>query len=288
MFPLHNTHIMKTMGIELMHYPHPGVRLGTAWLFIFVLCYLAGCASNQRHHHSATTATIQGVVSSRDRMAVPPNAELEVFLEERSTFRLPPPVIAHTRQKIQGHPPWEFTLHYNPRLIHPGRPYGLYARIVAAGHPLFLNAEPVPVFNNHPTSSVKIMLTHDYNEHLPTKPGATVGLTDARWILTEINGQPAPHGNADKVVNMTLTADGKIHGFAGCNQFMGSYRLDDGRLKIGPLASTRMACERGMELEQQFLKALRNSARFDISEQLLNVLDADGQVMLRFRASRLR
>lgn len=132
------------------------------------------------------------------------------------------------------------------------------------------------------------MLTHDFDEHLPAKAGATVGLSDARWILTEIDGQPAPRGNADQVVHMTLTADGKIHGFSGCNQFMGTYRLDGDRLKIGPLASTRMACERGMELERQFLQALRGSVHFDISEQLLNVRNADGQVMLRFRSSRLR
>lgn len=145
-----------------------------------------------------------------------------------------------------------------------------------------------PTTNPHPTSVVKTMLTHDFDEHLPAKAGATVGLSDARWILTEINGQPASLGNADQTVNMTLTADGKIHGFSGCNQFMGTYRLDGGRLKIGPLASTRMACEQGMALERQFLKALRNSTRFDISEQSLNVRDADGQIILRFRASRLR
>jgi len=165
---------------------------------------------------------------------------------------------------------------------------GLFFLACLSGCATTPSTKTVPALDPHLSSPEKIMLTHDYDEHMPTKPGATMALTDARWLLTEIDGRPAPRGNADKAVDMTLTADGKIHGFAGCNQYMGTYRLDDGRLKIGPLASTRMACEHGMELERQFLKALRHGARFDINEQSLDVYDADGRVTLRFRASRLR
>ena len=112
-----------------------------------------------------------------------------------------------------------------------------------------------------------------------------LSLTDTRWILSEVNGTPAPPGNNDRQADMILTHDGQVKGFAGCNRFMGPYLLESGQFHIGPLASTRMACPQGMDLENQFLQALQKTARFGIRNGILSLYDARGRTILRFRAN---
>jgi META domain len=52
-------------------------------------------------------------------------------------------------------------------------------------------------------------------------------------------------------------SDGKVGGHSGCNRFTGTYTQKDDTMTIGPLASTRMACQpEVMEREQQFLAML--------------------------------
>jgi heat shock protein HslJ len=63
---------------------------------------------------------------------------------------------------------------------------------------------------------------------------------------------------------MLSTSKGQRHasGFSGCNRFMGTYALKDGKLSFGPLAGTRMACTSpGGNIEGAFLDALTRIER---------------------------
>ncbi|GMG85314.1 hypothetical protein LNKW23_45330 [Paralimibaculum aggregatum] len=74
---------------------------------------------------------------------------------------------------------------------------------------------------------------------------------------------------------------GRAQGHAGCNRFGGSYETAPGRLAIGPLAATRMACPpAAMTAEQRFLGALAATTRFAASHLVLALLDAEGRVRL--------
>ncbi len=110
-------------------------------------------------------------------------------------------------------------------------------------------------------------------------------LTDIRWVLLEIDGTPAPRGNKGRYPELVLTAEGKLSGFAGCNRFMGGYHSTHSRLQTGPLATTRMACPQGMELERRFLQTLQSVDRFRIEEDTLNLYNAEGHLILRFGKS---
>lgn len=70
--------------------------------------------------------------------------------------------------------------------------------------------------------------------------------------------------------HLTLQLDDaqqRVHGFAGCNQWFGSYRLDGNRLSISHIASTRKACAPAlMEQENRYLQALPKVERWDFSE----------------------
>ena len=89
----------------------------------------------------------------------------------------------------------------------------------------------------------------------PAEPsgGAGTGLVGA-WNLAEM-GPTADFAHLQPTIE--FTADGSVSGFAGCNTFSGSYSTDGSTLTLGPLATTKMACQRpGSAVESDYLAAL--------------------------------
>ena len=67
-------------------------------------------------------------------------------------------------------------------------------------------------------------------------------------------------------LTLTLAADGRAYGNAGCNHWFAPYRLEGDKLSFGAVGSTRKRCAPAlMEQEQRFLKALAGVERWDIS-----------------------
>ena len=70
-------------------------------------------------------------------------------------------------------------------------------------------------------------------------------------------------------------SDGKVGGHSGCNRFTGTYTQKDDALKMGPLATTRMAClPEVMERERQFLTMLSKVRFAERTHLKLTVKDA--------------
>ena len=66
-----------------------------------------------------------------------------------------------------------------------------------------------------------------------------------------------------------LAEENRIAGVGACNRIMGKYEATEkGVLKIGPLASTMMACP-GMEQEDAFTKALESTTHYDMDGPML-------------------
>lgn len=112
----------------------------------------------------------------------------------------------------------------------------------------------------------------------PFNPAAAQLLDDTSWQLsawTQADGtdRAVPGGVTASGVNkndgtpITLvlsTSTGQRHasGFSGCNRYMGTYSLKDGKLSFGPLAGTRMACQTaGGEIEGAYLDGLAHIDR---------------------------
>ncbi|AIP30866.1 META domain protein [Paraburkholderia xenovorans LB400] len=84
----------------------------------------------------------------------------------------------------------------------------------------------------------------------PFNPAATQLLDDTSWVLSawkQADGTARAVPSADQGAPITLTlstSTGQRHasGFSGCNRYMGSYALKDGKLSFGTLGGTRMAC----------------------------------------------
>lgn len=120
----------------------------------------------------------------------------------------------------------------------------------------------------------------------PFNPAAAQLLDDTSWVLSswkQADGTARAIPSADQGEPITLTLStqtGQRHasGFSGCNRFMGSYALKDGKLSFGPLAGTRMACESpGGKIEGAFLDALsridRTGVQMRAPQQMQLLLD---------------
>jgi heat shock protein HslJ len=84
-------------------------------------------------------------------------------------------------------------------------------------------------------------------------------------------------------LSMTLGADGRAYGNAGCNHWFAAYRLEGDAISFGPVGRTRKLCAPAlMEQEQRFLQALPTVERWDISPiQQLRLWPTEGKP-LRF------
>src|SRR5262249_11843473 len=92
------------------------------------------------------------------------------------------------------------------------------------------------------------------------------------------NGRDAvvvPVGSTQRTLSFE---NGTVSGRAGCNTFRAPYTEQADRLKIGPIATTRMMCTDNnvMTQEREFLKALESAVRWSIQGDRLDMHRADG------------
>ncbi len=126
----------------------------------------------------------------------------------------------------------------------------------------------------------------------PFNPAATQLLDDTNWVLTswkqaDGTARDMPHGDNGEPLTLTLsTATGqrRASGFSGCNRFTGPYALKDGKLTLGPLAGTRMACATpGGKIEGAYLDALAHIDRTGVqmrAPQELQLILENGDTLL--------
>lgn len=226
--------------------------------------------------------TLKGTVWYRERMLLPPNAQITVRLEDAARMDVAAEVVATTRLVPHGAPPYSFELGYDPARIEPRGRYVLRARIEADGELLFTNTSHVPAFEGEP---VEILVSR-VSGSAATGPVSGEDLIGVSWRLVDLDGEPASHGAGDRTVDLMFDESGRVSGFGGCNRYMGGYEHHDDRLSFSQLASTMMACPEGMDLEQRFLRALAQVSAYRLEGGNLALLDGAGKVILRFEAWR--
>ncbi len=116
-----------------------------------------------------------------------------------------------------------------------------------------------------------------------SQPAAAADLPGAAWLATAAGGLSL--SAADEV---TIDfAEGRIAGRSGCNRYSGAVTLTAltpaaGRLQIGPVMGTRMACiGRGNEVEAAFLAALAGVDGWQIERDGSLVLTGGGAALIR-------
>ena len=121
------------------------------------------------------------------------------------------------------------------------------------------------------------------------KPNASLApqasLTNTYWKLTQLDGADvAMAPQQEREVRITLTSDGKVTGFTGCNRVMGGYTLAGKTLRFTQLAGTRMACPPPlMQLESAVLAKLNSVTGYQLEGEKL-ILLKDGAPVARFES----
>ena len=110
-------------------------------------------------------------------------------------------------------------------------------------------------------------------------------LENTRWKLVRLGDRAVTVGAGQPEPHLVLSSEtGRVSGSSGCNRLMGRYEVEDGSLTFSALATTRMACPGGMDIERRFLAALRATSRTEITQQRLELFDANGRLLARLEA----
>jgi len=206
----------------------------------------------------AAAKTLRGSVSFRERIALPPDAILEVRLLDVSLADAPSTTIAVTRVKTRHRMPIPYRLRFDDARIKPNRSYALQARITVNGRLWFTTTTRHAVFAGKPVET-DIRLERVKSEKPETSDPR------GKWLAESIHGQGVID-NLQTVID--IGPDGKITGSGGCNRIAGKAAISGEHITFGPMISTRMACAPAiMDQESKFLAALGAARRFEVDSQ---------------------
>jgi heat shock protein HslJ len=108
---------------------------------------------------------------------------------------------------------------------------------------------------------------------------AAIDLLGTEWLLENLEGGSPDHGRA----TLAFPEAGKVAGNGSCNRFFGPAEIKGDAIRLGPLASTRMACaEQAMDQEAKYLEALQAAERFEWKDQYLLIHCKGHEAPLRF------
>jgi len=124
-------------------------------------------------------------------------------------------------------------------------------------------------------------------EKKPTKatiPTAPFSLVGTEWLLADLAGTPVI---ANSKASLAFPEAGRVAGNGSCNRFTGSVTISGETLKIGALASTRMACmDAGVSAQEDaYLKALEAGNRYEYRDPKLLIYATGYDKPLQFTHS---
>jgi heat shock protein HslJ len=103
-------------------------------------------------------------------------------------------------------------------------------------------------------------------------------------VLVDLAGTPVLPGGKATLVFLDV---GRVAGNASCNRFTGTMLITGDEIKMGPLATTRMACadEDINRQEETYLKALGAATRYSYQDPYLIIYVEGFDRPLRFTRS---
>lgn len=123
------------------------------WILGAVGLLLAACNGQEASMNEVKQApdnslmrVISGEVFYRERMMLPPGAEVIVTLEDQSRADAPATILTDYTHVVDGAPPYPFRLVYDPSAIDERMRYGLRAKILHDGELMFTSTEYIDPF----------------------------------------------------------------------------------------------------------------------------------------------
>jgi putative lipoprotein len=222
----------------------------------------------------AAGRALRGSVSYRERIALPPEAILEVRLVDVSLADAPARSLGVTRVKTRHQMPIPYRLRYDEAKIRRGHSYALEARITVQGKLWFITT------TRHAALADGADETNILVEFVKSADAAVSPLS-GRWRAESIRSRGVI-GDPQTVIE--IAADGRVTGSGGCNRISGKATATGAHISFGPMISTKMACAPAiMDQESKFLSALGDTRlwRFDEQRDKLILVDAKGITVVK-------
>ena len=185
---------------------------------------------------------VTGTVAYRERIALPPNASIEVKVQDVSRQDAPAKTVAESVFAAEGKQvPIPFQLSYNPADINMAHTYLVRATINVNGKLMFTTTTQYPVLTQGAPSQVTMMLQQATEPAAAATAASGTKLLGTKWVLAEVNGNAAAPGEGQSA-HFELHDKEKLTGSTGCNNFAGSYIASEGALQFMPAATTMKMC----------------------------------------------
>lgn len=215
-----------------------------------------------------------GLVTYRERMALPPDATLIVRLYEAAGQEKPRSLLSELRLPTEGrNVPLPFCVCLPPSaeaLASGASGYELEAEITDATGPLFATSSPTALTGGEERKTPLLLMTH----RVMSDAGEMAAeLTGRRWRLLQLYGQQAEVHDDQPEPHLAFAPEnsgrGRVSGSDGCNQLLGEYVMKNDRLRFSGLGSTMRFCAGGAEQAAAFAKALHETDAWRLSGNLL-------------------
>jgi putative lipoprotein len=200
----------------------------------------------------------------------------------------PSSVLGQARVEQPGNPPFHFTIQYDPTQVQPNHTYVVRARLLAGERLLFTTDQRYQVLTQGHGSEIDTMVLRRVSGSSAQADSGSAALRKTYWKLVRIGERSITPADQQQEAHLVFQEDGRVTGSGGCNRLSGGYTLDGNSLSFTGVASTRMACMRGMETESSFLAALEHVQSWKISNGQLELVDEDGKMLLRFTAQSVK
>lgn len=255
--------------------------VGVAVLAVSLSCARGNAQQSGAMQSAAAQPSVSGTVVYRERMALPPDAAIEVKLQDVSGSNGMPNTIAETVFGSGGKQvPIPFQLAYNTSDINPAHKYQVQANIRVNGKLLFTGVIPYLVITQGNSSQVALLL-----ERAPEKSAQAPGrkLLYTNWKLVQVNGKAAVVVEGGEA-HLFLEKKEMFTGSTGCNQITGSYIASEGALQFTPGGMTMKMCVQPlMEQEQALVAAMKATTNYKIDGDALELLNGT-QALAQFIA----
>ena len=227
-------------------------------------------------------SSVTGSVAYRDRSALPPDAEVEVWIVDISPGMMIQSIVGQTTVKSNGRQvPIPFELTFDPARIEPTHVYGLKAVIKSGGKTLYQSTQEYRVITQANPVNLAVMVTRPMTD----APGSATSLEGTAWRLEDLGGA----GVVDRIeATIEFLVGGKVAGKGSCNRFFGTATVNGPTLTLSQMGSTRMACTPAVnDQETKYLKALEQAQRYAVQGSTLLITYSGSDKPLRFvRAER--
>jgi heat shock protein HslJ len=110
-------------------------------------------------------------------------------------------------------------------------------------------------------------------------------LEGTHWTAIVLAGRPVPAQDANREAHLVFQPGARVSGSDGCNRLTGGYQIKGDALTFGQMAGTLMGCiDAAADVERAFRDMLKTTARWRITGDRLELLNAKGTAVAAFKA----